>query len=833
MFASGLTSDEAQRRLERFGPNEAAPPHARGALLEVVALFANPLALVLIVAAVLSALVGERASAALIIVIVLVGAGINAIQTWRSSHAINRLRGQVALTATVQRDGAWCELPVRQLVPGDLIRLSAGDLVPADARLLEARDLYVQQAALTGESLPAEKHAAKDLSDAPLHPADTDAVFLGTSVISGTATALVVATGKRTALGELAARLIERPPETEFDRGTRRFGLFITQTVLVLVFAVLLVNAMLRRDFLESLLFAVALAVGLTPEFLPMITAVTLAKGAVRMARRHVVVKHLAAIQNLGSMDVLCSDKTGTLTRGEMELHHATDPFGRPAERALVLGFLNSVFETGIKSPLDAALVRRRPLDSTTFRKLDEVPFDFERRRLSVLVEEPEGRLLITKGAPESILACCTHHEVDGETSTLDEASRARFLSTYQQMSSAGYRLLAVAFRRLPGDGAEVPTTLSVADEAGLTLVGLLVFVDPLREDAAAALRELHRDGVRVKVLTGDNELVARHVCQQVGLDGHRVVLGKEVERMSDAALGHVAEKASVFARLTPSDKNRVLRALKARGHVVGYIGDGINDAPSLHTADVGISVAGAVDVAKDAADIILLTPGLEVLHRGVREGRQAFGNVMKYLLMGTSSNFGNMLSMAAATAVLPFLPMLPLQILLNSLLYDLAQLTIPTDRVDASFIHKPRRWDIGVIRRFMLAIGPLSSIFDFVTFWALLHLFHANESLFHTGWFVESLATQTLVLFVIRTGGNPLRSRPSRALTTTVLGVVAIGLALPYSPLGPLLGFTPLPAAYLPFLAVATATYLVFVQFAKVHLLRAQSNRTHTHPTS
>jgi P-type Mg2+ transporter len=815
-LGAGLSGDEARARLAQYGPNEFVT-RGRLPLAELFGLFTNPLALVLIGAAIVSAVVGDPTGAGIIIAVVLISAAINFAQTFRSHRAMQRLREGVAPTATVLRDGRWEELLRREVVPGDVIRLCAGDLVPADSRLLSGRDLHVQQAALTGESLPAEKEAVANRPPAaPLHPDDCDAVFLGTSVVSGTATALVVATGRATAFGEIAARLAERPPETEFERGTRRFGLFITQTVIVLVFFVLLVNAALRRDPLESLLFAVALAVGLTPEFLPMITAVTLAQGAVRMARRKVVVKHLAAIQNFGSMDVLCSDKTGTLTKGEMELVRVTDPFGQPSERPLALAYVNSFHETGIKSPLDAAILRRVPFDAGAYRKRDEVPFDFERRRLSVVVEGPDGRLLITKGAPEGVARCCSRLESGGKPLPFDEPARDRFAAVCAELCGQGYRLLAVAVRAVPEQDA-----YRIADEADLTLVGLLAFLDPSREDASGAIHALRREGVRVVVLTGDNDLVATHVCGQVGLDGRRVVLGDEVDRMGDVALGAVAEEVNVFARMSPAQKNRVIRALKARGHVVGFLGDGVNDAPSLHAADVGISVSSAVDIAKDAAEVILLEPGLGVLHRGIREGRQAFGNVMKYLLMGTSSNFGNMLSMAAATVFLPFLPMLPTQVLLNSLLYDLAQLTIPTDHVDASYVHKPRRWDIGVIRRFMLFIGPVSSLFDFLTFFVLLKVFAAPEALFHTGWFVESLATQTLVLFVIRTGGNPLRSRPSRPLMFTVVAVVIVGLVLPYTPVAAPLGFVPLPGAYLAFVAGATAVYLILVEVVKRRVLR------------
>jgi Mg2+-importing ATPase len=804
----GLTTAEAGARLREVGPNEVEPPARGGKLTLFAAAFLSPLALILLVAAGVSAAVGEYASTTVIAVVLLASASIQFWQTLRSDEAVRALREGVAVTATVRRDGAWVELPRRQVVPGDLIRLGAGDLVPADAGLVEARDLHVQQAALTGESLPAEKEARRPGVEAgPPSPDRPDLVFFGTSVVSGTATAIVTATGRATAFGDVAARLAAKAPETEFDRGTRRFGLFVTRTVLVLVLFVFAVAVLRRLDPVQSLLFALALAVGLTPELLPMIVSVTLARGAVRMAREQVIVKHLAAIQNLGSLDVLCTDKTGTLTRGEMTLDACTDPAGGPCDRTFLLAYLNSGHETGIKSPLDAAvLARAAPPGVADYMKLDEVPFDFERRRVSVVLRGPDGPVLIVKGAPEGVLAGCD----------LDPATREKAEAFVRDRGAAGFRLLAVASK--PVEARDRYTT---ADETGLTLAGFLLFVDPVRDDAADALREMAEDGVRVVMITGDNEHVARHVADRVGLDGGEVVLGKDIDAMTDAALGAVAERAAVFARVSPGQKNRILVALKARGHVVGYLGDGVNDAPSLHAADVGVSVNTAVDVARAAAEVILLRPGLRVLHTGIREGRMAFGNVTKYLLMGTSSNFGNMLSMAAATAFLPFLPMLPLQVLLNNLLYDAAQLPIPGDRVDPAFVTKPRKWDIARIRRFMLAAGPVSSVFDLITFAGLLWLFHAGERQFQTGWFVESLFTQTLVLLVIRTGGNPFRSRPSRWLLGTVIGVCGVAVLLPYAPFAGALGFVPLPAAFFPFLVLVAAAYLGCVEVVKRRFLR------------
>jgi Mg2+-importing ATPase len=747
----------------------------------------------------------------------------NLLQTWRSQRAADALRARVAPTATVLRDGVWREIPRREVVPEDLVRLAAGALVPADALLIEARDLHVQQAALTGESLPAEKEAAPagdaGPSSSPSHDPRTT-VWLGTSVVSGTAVARVTATGHATQFGDIAARLSARPPETEFDRGLRRFGLLITRTVMVLTLVLLATSLAMHRPPFQSLLFAVALAVGLTPEFLPMITTVTLAQGAARMAREHVIVKHLSAIQNLGSIDVLCSDKTGTLTTGEMCVEGSYDASGHAAAHALALARVNSRFVSGIRSPLDDAILAAPSTDeelrADAWTKLDEVPFDFERRRLSVVAERGDERLLVAKGAAESVCAAATRCEVDGVVRAIDDETRATWREWLRRMGDRGVRVLAVAYRAVPRQEA-----WHAADERDLVLAGFVAFFDPPRSDAAETVRALRQDGVRVKIVTGDDEGVARHVCAAVGLDATALVHGDDIDRMTDTALLHAASRATIFARTSPAQKTRILLALKRAGHVVGFLGDGINDAPSLHAADVGIAAPGAVDVAREAADMLLTERGLGVLHGGILAGRRAFGNVMKYLLMGTSSNFGNMLSMAAASLLLPFLPMLPSQILLNNLLYDVAQITIPTDDVDASWLRRPHRWDMRLVRNFMLVVGPLSSIFDFLTFGALLLVFRADERLFHTGWFVESLATQTLVVFVIRTLDRPWRSRPSRALALTVLAVVAVGMVLPATPAARVLGFVPLTPAYFLFVALATAVYLALVEVTKTVLVR------------
>ncbi len=817
---TGLTSAEAARRLADVGPNDPTPKKDRSHLVELLLQFANPLVLILLFASVVSVFVGELVNATIIVVIVSLSVSINFVQTFRSQRAADRLRATVAPTATVLRDGIFADIHRADVVPGDVIRLQAGDLVPADARLLASKDLHVQQSALTGESMPVEKEAvAGDDSEATM-------VLLGTSVVSGTATASVLTTGPRTQFGDIAQRLRARPPETEFDRGIKQFGSLIMKAVFGLVMFILVVRIGTHRSAFESLLFAVALAVGLTPEFLPMITSVTLARGAVAMAKEKVIVKHLSAIQNLGSIDVLCSDKTGTLTRGIMAFDSSCDALGRASDTPLFFARLNSKFETGIRSPLDTAILELAEAEgSSAYEKIDEIPFDFERRRLSIVVQAGSERSLISKGSPEGVLACTAAYAADGGVFPLTAEARAKCSGAYESLSARGFRVLAVATRKVPDQAA-----YSKSDERDLVLLGFVAFADPPRDGAKEALAALAHDGVRVMILTGDNELVTRHVCTAVGLEAKKIVLGSDLEAMNDLALAQVAERTTVFARMSPSQKNRVILALKHRSHVVGYLGDGINDAPSLHAADVGISVASAVDVARDAADIILLEESLDVLHRGILEGRRAFGNVTKYLLMGTSSNFGNMFSMAGASVFLPFLPMLPTQVLLNNLLYDLAQITIPTDNVDPEVIRKPQRWDMRNIRNFMLVIGPISSLYDFLTFFVLLRFFHAGEALFHTGWFVESLATQTLVLFVIRTPRSPLASLPSAPLAITTLAVVVVGVVLPFSPVARVLGFEPLPAAYFLFLAGATFTYLGLVDLAKRHLLgriRAEARTT------
>ncbi len=814
---SGLSEQEAVHRLAIHGANTLDARRRRRVLVEYLAHFRSPLVLLLLAACLVSAAMGDEASAIVIAVIVAGSVTLDFVQERRANDAAERLRESVALQASVRRGGGFVRVAAAQVVPGDVVRLAAGDLVPADGRVLEARDFFVRQAMLTGEAFPVEKTAADVLTaDADLAAA-TNAAFMGSSVLSGSAMVLVCRTGGASFLGEVSATLRDPAAPTAFERGTRNFGELVVRMTAILVLFVTFALLAAHRPLAQTLLFAVALAVGLTPELLPMIVSVTLARGALRMAARKVVVKRLPAIQNMGSMDVLCTDKTGTLTEACIRLEGHVDAEGRDSPRILQLAWLNSHFESGLRSPLDDAILAEGAGDATGWTKIDEVPFGFERRRVSVLLERGSERTLVVKGAPEDMLAICSRCEsaaADGSCAVvpLDAAAKARALARFEALSSDGFRVLAVAWRSVPASHDHA----CVDDERDLIFCGFALFLDPPKAGAARALASLHALHVHVKVVTGDNEGVTRHVCAQVGLPVHQLLTGAEIDRLDDAALAVQAQRAAVFCRVSPAQKSRVLRALKSRGHVVGYIGDGVNDAPSLHEADVGISVDTAVDVAKEAADMILLERDLAVLHDGVVEGRRTFGNVMKYIMMATSSNFGNMLSMAAASVLLPFLPMLPAQVLLNNLLYDASQAAIPFDGVDAQELARPHDWEPGFIRRFTIVFGTLSSLFDFATFALLRFGFHADEALFRTGWFVESMATQVLVIFVLRTRARPWRSRAHPALALAAGVTVGTAALLPFTPLAGMLGFVAPPPLLLLAIAGVAGLYLASVEIAK-----------------
>jgi len=811
-IASGLTSAEAMARLRRYGPNRLKPVRQRAILLQFLAYFRNPLVLVLLVASGISALTGDRTGSIIIGLVVLMSVTLDFVQEYRAGKTVEHLTALVTLTATVLRDGMRREVPVTKLVLGDVVFLSAGDLIPADARVLEADDFFVNQAQLTGEAYPVEKHAGPSANSEVWEPEADNLVFMGSSVVSGSAHILVGRTGDATALGQIAESLVSHPPPTAFERGTRRFSLLIMRLTLLLVLFTLLVNLSFHRPLLESFMFAVALAVGLTPELLPMVVSVTLARGALRMAARKVIVKRPSAIQDMGSMDVLCTDKTGTLTEARIRLERHVDASGRETVRVLELAYLNSYFETGLKSPLDDAILQHSEIDISGWQKIDEFPFDFERRRVSVLVEREGTRRLVVKGAPEDILRLCTHYEDGSAVMPVDDAARAQIETLFDALGREGFRVLGIAWRDMPPDHPHAVVT----DETELIFAGFAAFLDPPKVSAGEALLALQASGVAIKIVTGDNELVTRHVCMQLGLNITGILTGTDIQNMNEDALSAKAEEVNLFCRVNPAQKNRIILALKARGHVVGYLGDGINDAPSLQSADIGISVESAVDVARQAAAMILLEKDLMVLHAGIVEGRRTFGNVMKYIMMVTSSNFGNMFSMAAATLFLPFLPMLPLQILLNNLLYDVSEIALPLDNVDAEDLARPREWDMSFIRNFMLTIGPFSSLFDFLTFYLLIALFHANETMFHTGWFVESITTQVMVIFVIRTRRNPFRSHPNRWLTLISLTVVITAMLLPFSPVAHYLGFTPLPPSFFALLTALTLVYLALVEGGK-----------------
>ncbi len=820
---NGLSSEEVERRLEVFGYNEIAKRKKRAAVINFLSHFKSPLIIILLIAGLISGFFGEVANTAIIFVIVTLSVVLDFYQESKAERAAEMLKQRVATTATVLRDGTRREVRLVEVVPGDIIFLSAGDIVPADARVISAKDLFVNQSALTGESFPVEKTGLPLNSYDPSITEWSNYLFMGTSVVSGTATAVVVKTGSLTEYGKIAGRLVEGEVETEFQRGIRSFGYMIMQVTFLLVIFVFFINALYMRSVLDSLLFAVALAVGLTPELLPMIISVNLSKGAVAMAKKGVIMKRLAAIQNFGSMDVLCTDKTGTLTENRIKLVLHVDLNGDENDKVLLYSYLNSHYQTGIKSPLDEAILRFREVDVKDYEKIDEVPFDFVRRRLSIVVEYQNQRFMITKGAPEEIAKICSFYEVGEVIADITDEVRRKIEQKYVELSAEGYRVLAVAYKRLRED----KPTYTANDEKEMVFLGFVAFLDPPKETAREALQLLKNAGVELKILTGDNELVTRKVCENLGFDIKGIVAGSEIAQMHDDALARVVEEANAFCRVTPAQKDRIINALKGNGHVVGFLGDGINDAPSLKSADVGISVENAVDVAKESADIILLQNDLTVLHDGVLEGRKTFGNTMKYIMMGVSSNFGNMFSVAGASLFLPFLPMLPIQILLNNLLYDFSQSTIPTDEVDQEYIEKPKRWDIHFIRRFMLCLGPVSSIFDFLTFFIMLFIFNASEPLFQTAWFIESLTSQTLVIFAIRTKRSPFwKSKPSRLLLLSSLAIITFALILPYTPLGEIFRFVKPPSTFYIALAAILGAYVALAEIIKSWFYRRYGYR-------
>lgn len=814
----GLSQSVADLRLKQYGPNTATDISRSPLWLQFLQRFRNPLVILLLAASALSAITGDVASFVIIATMVLLSVVMDFIQEVRAEKIVDALRGSVALKANIIRDGKERTLLVRDIVPGDIVLLSPGALSPADGRLVDCKDLYVNQSLLTGESFPVEKNC-QDLAQ-PMQGLDeaTNAMFMGSSIISGSGRMVVTATGKSTYLGKLAGTLSHRHPPTAFERGVERFGIMLVRLAIIMVLFVLLVNIGFHRPVLESFLFALALAVGLTPELLPMILTITLSRGAKRMVKEKVIVKHLPAMHNLGAMDILCTDKTGTLTEAEIRLVSALDTSGKESEHVLLLAYLNSYFESGIKAPLDEAILAHAKPDITGWQKIDEVPFDFERRRISVLAECDGKRLLIVKGAPEDILKLSTQYEAaDGSIQLLNEEKKEYFHNQFNTFGEEGLRALGTAFREM---GA-AHTSAVITDETEMVFAGFTTFLDPPKKSAADTIKKLADDGIRVKIISGDNERIMAHLCKMIGFDTGEILTGDVLSQLSDEALYARIKNTHAFCRITPQQKSRIIAALKAGGHIVGFMGDGINDAAALHVADVGISVDSGTDVAKEAADIILLEHDLSVIHSGVIEGRRAVINTQKYILMGSSSTFGNMFSMAGSALFLPFLPMLPIQVLLNNLLYDCSQTVLPFDNVDPEMLAHPVHWDIQRVKHFMWILGPASSLFDFLTFYVLLHIFHASEVLFHTGWFIESLVTQTLIIFCIRTRKSMFHSRAHPLLAGAAIGITTLASLLPYTPLGVWFGFQPLPVIFFGFLIAALAAYFMLVEAIKYSFRR------------
>jgi Mg2+-importing ATPase len=836
----GLSDSEASIRLATHGPNVLATDGRTGWGKLLWHAVLNPLVVLLAVLATVSFATGDARAGIVMALMILLGVSLKLVQEARADNAAAKLKAMISVTATVLRDGSAREIAVSELVPGDVVKLAAGDMIPGDVRMVATKDLFVIQGSLTGESFPVEKFDVEKNSATTVPIELTSIAYLGTSVESGSATAVVIATGKETYLGGMAQTLSEQPTQTAFDKGVAEFTWLMLRFMFVMVPLVFVINGLTKGNWTEAFFFAVAVAVGLTPEMLPMIVTVCLSKGALAMSRKKVIVKRINAIQNLGAMDVLCTDKTGTLTMDRVILERHCDVALTEDDGVLALAYLNSYFQTGLKNVLDRAVLSHKDVHEHAnipkFAKVDEIPFDFHRRIMSVVVRTPERMdRLISKGAPEAIFPRCASFELAGERFPMDHFLIDELRDEYERLSADGFRVLAIASKDAPardctpGSG----TPYGKADECDLILNGYVAFLDPPKETATAAIAALHTHGITVKVVTGDNDLVSRKICTEVGLATEFVLLGDDVEKMTDEQLADAAERTTLFARVSPAHKRRIIMALQSRKHVVGFMGDGINDAPALRAADVGISVDTAVDIAKESADMILLEKSLLVLEDGVIEGRKVFANILKYIRMGASSNFGNMFSVLGASIFVPFLPMLPIQILANNLLYDISQTAIPTDDVDPEQVAKPRPWDMKQLTRFIVFIGPCSSIFDYTTYLMMLYLFKCwdvstpekaahSESLFQTGWFVESLLTQTLIIHIIRTNRIPfLQSRPSWPLMAMTVAIMATGVAIPFSPLGSYLGFTAPPPLYWPLIFATLLCYVVITQVVKMWLLR------------
>lgn len=806
----GLTDDEVKVRRKRDGFNILSDKRERGIVLEFLSHFNSPLIIILLVAASVSGFFGEIKNCIIIFVMILVSVTLDFFEEHTANTAAQKLKEKVNTTATVVRNGKRQEIKSSHLCVGDIIFLSAGDLVPADARIIEADDFFVNQSSLTGESFPCEKKPTEDTT----REHDTEnIIFLGSNVESGTALAVVFHIGKKTEYGLIAEALVHADQKSEFEIGITQFGFFISKIILVLVLIIFLGNAVIHKDILQSFIFAIAIAVGMTPELLPVVMSITMARGAKKMATHGVIVKKLSAIPNFGSMNILCTDKTGTLTKDSIELILCTDGVGSVSDEVFMYTYLNSVHQTGVKNPLDKAVLAYKKIDVRAYKKTEEIPFDFVRKMMSVAVDGPQGRLLITKGAPEAVIPQCTHLMQGKTKRALSASAKGKAYAYYEKLSMDGYRVLALAVK----ENLVPKEKYTTHDETALTLMGFVAFLDPAKKDVRAVLETLDEYGVEVKVITGDNELVTQKICTDIGMKVKGVLLGKDIRMLTDDALAIKAEQTTIFARFSPDEKNRVIIALRSRGHVVGYLGDGINDAPSLKAADIGISVENAVDIAKETADIILTQKHLKPIIDGIIEGRKAFGNTMKYIMMALSSNFGNMFSVLGALFYLPFLPMLPIQILLNNFIYDISQFTISTDAIDTDWLRRPRKWHLDSVKKFMYVFGPVSSLFDFFTFFILFAVFNLSMSEFQTGWFMESLATQVLVIHIVRTRHLPIiKSRASILLTFSTLFAVVIAWGIPFTPIGALFNFTPLPLPVMGAIVALVMVYLIIVEITK-----------------
>ena len=816
----GLSEEEASQRIQIYGYNEPAKKKKRRILWQILLKFTNPLVVVLIIIASVSFFLGEKINAFIISLMAGMSIFMSFIQEYRAGKEAERLSEMVRVSVTVYRNGKAKELKINELVPGDIVDLFAGDMIPADLRIIQAKDLFVNQASLTGESLPVEKTANTLSLEKPVPITELNNIaFMGSSVVSGTGLGVVIATGLSTQFGVLAKRLERQSAETAFDKGIRSFTWMMIRIMLLLIATIFFIIFFFKKSStLEAFLFSISVAVGLTPEMLPMLVTINLSKGAISMSKKQVIVKRLNAIQNFGAMDVLCTDKTGTLTLDKIVLEKHCDVIRRDDEDILRFAYINSFYQTGLKNILDRAILKHEKIMVKQFKKIDEVPFDFSRKMMSVVVEFDSRHRMITKGAPEEVFKRCSKYELDGEILDMEQLILTDLKEEYDKLSAEGFRVLAIAYR----DFLESKEVYSKEDEKELILKGYVAFLDPPKPSARKTIERLKNLGIDFKILTGDNELVTKKICAEIDIPIQNSLTGEELMLMSDEELKEKAKYANVFTRLSPFQKERVIRALHANGHIVGYLGDGINDALALKAADVGISVDNATDIAKESADIILLKKSLLVLSDGVIEGRRTFGNILKYIKMGSSSNFGNMISVTGASLFLSFLPMLPIQILLNNFLYDLSQVAIPSDEIDKEYLLKCRPWNINYIKRFMLFLGPVSSFFDFLTFAILLFIFKAGPQVFRTGWFLESLCTQTLVIHIIRTGKIPFfESKPSQFLVFTSLYIITLGVFIPFTPLGKYFSFVVPPASYFLVLLLIITFYLLLAQKVKVWFIK------------